>query len=55
MKQRTIEKWKRNVKKEVQFTKQIIASAQVNAGETSKNLLNEVHKTIYSIYRVKGV
>ena len=32
-----------------------IALAQVKAGNTSKNLLNEIRKIIYSLYREKEV
>ena len=32
-----------------------IALAQVKAGNTSENLLNEVRKIIYSLYREKEV
>ena len=32
-----------------------IALAQVKAGSTSKNLLNEIRQTIYSLYRAKEV
>ena len=33
--------------------KQPIAPAQAKAGNTSKNLLNNIRKTIYSLYRAK--
>ena len=32
-----------------------IALAQVKAGKTSKNLLNEIGKIIYSLYRAKEI
>ena len=32
-----------------------IALAQVKAGNTSENLLNEVRKIIYSLYRAKEI
>ena len=32
-----------------------IASAQVKAGNTSENLLNEIWQIIYSLYRVKEI
>ena len=32
-----------------------IALAQVNAGNTSENLLNKIHKVIYSLYQEKKV
>ena len=32
-----------------------IALAQVKAGNTSENLLNEIRKIIYSLYQVKEI
>ena len=32
-----------------------IAIAQVKAGHTSKNLLNEIRQIIYSLYRAKVI
>ena len=32
-----------------------IALAQVKAGDTSKNLLNEIRQMIYSLYRAKEI
>ena len=32
-----------------------IALAQVKAGNTSENLLNEIRKSIYSLYRAKEI
>ena len=32
-----------------------IALAQVKAGETSENLLNEIRQIIYSLYRAKKI
>ena len=32
-----------------------IALAQVKAGNTSENLLNEIRQIIYSLYRVKEI
>ena len=32
-----------------------IALAQVKAGNTSENLLNEIRQTIYSLYRAKEI
>ena len=32
-----------------------IALAQVKAGNTSENLLNEIRKIIYSLYRAKEI
>ena len=32
-----------------------IALAQVKAGNTSKNLLNEIRQIIYSLYRAKEI
>ena len=32
-----------------------IALAQVKAGETSENLLNEIRQIIYSLYRAKEI
>ena len=31
------------------------ALAQVNAGNTSENLLNEIHQIIYSLYQAKEI
>ena len=33
--------------------KLLIAYAQVKAGNTSDNLLNEIHQIIYSLYLIK--
>ena len=33
----------------------LIVLAQVKAGNTSENLLNEIRQTIYSLYREKGI
>ena len=32
-----------------------IALAQIKAGNTSENLLNEIRQIIYSLYRVKEI
>ena len=32
-----------------------IALAQVNAGNNSENLLNEIRQIIYSLYQAKGI
>ena len=32
-----------------------IALAQVKAGKTSENLLNEIRQTIYSLYQAKEI
>ena len=32
-----------------------IALAQVNAGNTSENLLNEIRQVIYSLYQAKEI
>ena len=32
-----------------------IALAEVKAGNTSENLLNEIRQTIYSLYRAKEI
>ena len=32
-----------------------VALAQVKAGNTSENLLNEIRQIIYSLYRVKEI
>ena len=32
-----------------------IALAQVNAGNKSENLLNEIRQIIYSLYQAKGI
>ena len=33
----------------------LIALAQVKAGNTSENLLNEIHQTVYSLYQAKEI
>ena len=37
------------------FQRLPIALAQVKAGNTSENLLNEIKQMIYSLYRVKEI
>ena len=32
-----------------------IALAQVKAGSTSENVLNEIRQTVYSLYQQKGI
>ena len=32
-----------------------IALAQVQAGNTSENLLNKIHQMTYSLYQTKGI
>ena len=32
-----------------------VAFKQIKAGNTSENLLNEIHYTIYSLYRAKEI
>ena len=33
----------------------LIALAQVKAGNTSENLLNEIHQIVYSLYQAKEI
>ena len=37
------------------FERLPIALAQVKLGNTSENLLNEIHQIIYSLYRAKNI
>ena len=50
-----LDKWLKTLTPKQMLQRLLIALAQVEAGNTSEKLLNEIRQTIYSLYRAEEI